>query len=453
MQREQQNRLTDSVGSSLKHLANWKLYKETYTHWSSDKAGRQAAALAYHSVMAMAPLIIGVLAIVGLVYNTKEAQQQVMTQVQHYVGPQGAQVVNTILTNANQPVLARWAGIVSLLLLLWSASNLFAQVQDALNTAWGVQLRPDLPLRRKIEHRLMPLLIVVAIGILLVAITIGSAILTALASYFTSLLPGGNFLWQILNFLISLAMLTLLAALVFKYLPDVKIAWRDLWPGSLLTAILFVIGQFILGWYLGRQSTASLFGAAGSLIILLLWIYYSAQIFLFGAEFTQVYATHYGHGVTPDKDAIGRDAVVSAEKPVADAANAGATDPASTERVAKRSPAMKSLAAQRGSARRLNAGDVLPNATAEMPLSTLVTSLLEDGSALFEQEVALAKAEMRAMVQQVARGVAMVAGGGMSLYTAALFILLAVALLLSGIMPLWLGLLLVGPWRQSRDGF
>jgi membrane protein len=311
-----------SIGSPLHHLFNWTLYKETYQQWSADNAGRLAAALAYHSAMAAAPLIIGVLAIVGLVYDTKRAQLQLVAQANHFIGSQGAETINTILANADQPQLAKWAGILSLILLLWSASNIFVQLQDSLNTVWGVQLRPDLPLRRKIEHRALPLLVVLVIGALLLVAVIASAALTAVAAFFTNLLPGGEFFWQFVNFLISLAVITILFALIFKFLPDVKIRWPDLWPGSLLTAILFVFGQFLLGWYLGRQSSASVYGAAGSLIVLLLWLYYSAQIFLFGAEFTQVYATRYGHGVLPAKDAVAREISVP-DKPAAQAATAG----------------------------------------------------------------------------------------------------------------------------------
>jgi len=454
------NRHVRSAGSGLHHLFNWKLYKETYQNWSADNVGRLAAALAYHSAMAVAPLIIGVLAIVGLVYNTKLAQAQLVAQVQHYVGGQGAQVINTIITNANQPSLAKWAGVLSLIVLLWSASNIFAQMQDALNTTWGVKLRPDLPLWKKIQHRLMPLVVVLGIGILLIALTIAGTVLTSLGSLLTGLLPGGAILWQIVNFLISLAVITLLSAVAFKYLPDVTISWSDLWPGSLLTAVLFMIGQYILGWYLGRQSSASLYGAAGSLIVLLLWVYYSAQIFLAGAEFTEVYATRYGKGVLPSHLAVSRE-VGQVVKPAAEAANAGLTDAVASEpvgieivegqssssgsrAVSARTSVYTSQGGKKKGNAKLAASDVLPGEADKMPLSRLVTSLLAEGGALFEEEIALAKAELRETVMQVERGLALLVGGGFTAYAGALFVLLAVALLLSGIMPRWFGFLLVG---------
>jgi len=226
--------------------------------------------------------------------------------------------------------LAKWAGILSFILLLWSASNVFVELQNSLNTVWGVQLRSDLPLWRKVQHRLLPLVVVLGIGILLLAITIAGTALTAMGDFLSTLFPTVALFWQILNYVLSLVMITILFALVFKFLPDVEIRWPDLWPGSLLTGILFVLGQFVLGWYLGRQSSASLYGAAGSIIVLLLWLYYSAQIFLFGAEFTEVYATHYGHGVLPAKDAVARDIVVP-DKPAAQAATAGVMEEADAQ--------------------------------------------------------------------------------------------------------------------------
>lgn len=281
----------------------WSLLKESYTEWRDDKATRLAAALSYYTAIAAAPLVTGVLAIAGFVFSTEQAQAQLVAQVRNFVGAQGAEMVETILANASQPELARLAGIFSLLTLLWSASNIFTQLQDALNTIWGVKLRSDLGMVRTMLHRLLPFGIVIGIGILLLALIVANTALSALNDLISDLLPGGAIVWQIANFFISVGVITLLFALVFKVLPDVKVAWRDLWLGAALTAILFMVGNIALSWYLGRQSGSSVYGAAGSLIVLLLWIYYSAQIFFFGAEFTQVYATHYGQGIRPARNA------------------------------------------------------------------------------------------------------------------------------------------------------
>ncbi len=425
-----------SIGSLLKKMFNWKLLKETYQEWSNDKASRLAAALAYYSATAMAPLIIGVLAIAGFLFSREQAQTQVVAQVRTYVGTQGAEIVETILANADQPDLARMAGLFSLVALLWSASNIFVQLQDSLDTIWGVQLRPDLPLLRKVQHRLFPLLTILGIGLLLLVLLVASTALSAAGTFVSDLIPGGALLWQIINFLISLAVIALLFGIVFKILPDVKIAWQDVWPGAALTALLFVVGQFVLGWYLGRQSGASVYGAAGSLIILLLWLYYSAQIFLFGAEFTQVYATRYGAGVLPDKDAVTRDAGAPV-KPVARALNAGKGDQHANFEYGKHDYYA------------LQARQVTPSTLGKpslFGLVELVGEVVNDGRRLFGKEIQLVRAEIRETLMQLTRSVALLAGGGLLLYGGALFVLIAVPLLFWAILsiPLWLAIFLVG---------
>jgi membrane protein len=415
-----------AVGAFFKKSFHWSLFRETYQEWSRDKAARLAASLAFYTTTAMAPLIIGILAITGVIVSRQQAQSALVEQVRTYVGEQGAEIVQTILANADQPELARLAGLFSLLVLLWSASNIFSQLQDSLNTIWGVELRRDLPWLRKIQNRLLPVVSVFVIGILLIVATVASAGISAAGNLVTDLLPGGVLLWQIINFVINLVVITLVFALAFKVLPDVEIAWRDVWPGAALTAVLFVVGQFVLSWYLGRQSGASLYGAAGSLIVLLLWLYYSAQIFLFGAEYTQVFATRYGEGVRPSKDAVARGTGVPA-KAAARAASGGAGG-----------RSYKGVYATT----EYRALPVKPSD--DLPLNTLAVAFLSDLSLLFRQEVRLIRVELQEMVARAVRAVAMMAGGGMALYAALLLVLAAVALLLSGIMPLWFALLLVG---------
>jgi membrane protein len=420
----------NSIGSFLKRIFNWSLFKETYKEWSNDKASRLAAALAYYTATAIAPLVVGILAIVGFVFNREQAQAQLVAQVYRYVGSQGGEIVETILANADQPDLARLAGLFSLATLLWSASNIFVQLQDSLDTIWGVQMRPDLPFIRKVQHRLLPLLTVFGIGLLLLVAVIATTALTAVGTLVSDLLPGGALLWQVVNFLISITIITLLFGVVFKVLPDVDIAWSAVWPGAALTALLFQVGQFVLGWYLGRQSGASLYGAAGSLIILLLWLYYTAQIFLFGAEFTQVYATRYGQGVRPAKDAVARDDS-AAKKPAAQAANAG-TD--------QRHPQPN----------RIEAGHVTQTwqrastSSDELSIGGLVAGLVDDGRRLFRQETLLARVEMQEALAQVMRYIAAMAGGQLVLYASVMILLSALSVLLGAMVPLWFATLLVG---------
>jgi membrane protein len=278
------------------------LLKDTFKQWSADKAARLAAALSFYTMLSIAPLLVIAVAIVGFVFGSDQAQQKLIEQISSLVGPQSADAIQGMLENAAQPDVRSWAGIIGLATLLWGASNVFGQLHESMNFIWNVRLKPGLGLIATIRQRLLSFSLVAVIGFLLLVSLILSAILTALGAYFANLLPGGAWLWQIVNFAVSLLVITGLFALMYRVIPDVKVAWRDMWLGAFVTALLFVIGKQILGYYLGRQSFGSTYGAAGSLVVLLVWIYYSAQIFFFGAEFTQVYATRFGKGMTPEKN-------------------------------------------------------------------------------------------------------------------------------------------------------
>jgi hypothetical protein len=275
--------------------------------------------------------------------------------------------------------------------------------------------------------------VVLAMGILLLAATFAGAALSALGSFVSDLLPGGAILWQVVNYLITLAILTLVFGVIFKMLPTVEIAWSDVWPGAALTALFFVVGQLALGWYLGRQSGASVYGAAGSLIVLLLWIYYSAQIFLFGAEYTQVYASRYGKGVRPAADAVPRGSEAP-PKAAARSAQRSQLQPASNGGVKRREVARLATTWQLA----VDSGKDLSS------LGRLATSVVADWRTLVVQEVRLARAELREALARGGRGLAMSAGGGLLLYAAALLLAAMIAILLQLIMPAWLAALLVG---------
>ena len=429
----------ESFWDRMKKTFSWAVFKETFKEWNNDKVPRLAAALAYYAATAMAPLVIGIIALAGYFFGTEQAQAALLTQVRTYMGDQGAAVVETIITNADQPNLARLAGLLSLVIFLWSASNIFTQLQDSLNTIWGVQLKPDLGILGTIRHRLLPMLMVLGAGLLLLASIVATTALSVVSNFMSDLLPGVPFLWQILNFLISLAVITLVFGVIFKVLPDVEIAWRDVWPGAALTALLFVVGQYVLSWYLGYQSGSSVYGAAGSLIVLLLWLYYAAQIFLFGAEFIQVSTTRVGQGVRPEKDAVGRDQVATV-KPAAQAASAG------TGQSGTRSAQMETDGGARTWQTPAPAMAFAAPAVNGLPLGALVTGLLYDGRTLFRQEMQLAWAETRETLVQAARSAAIMAGGGLVLYAGVILLLIALSLLLVALteMPLWLAVLLIG---------
>ena len=284
---------------SLKDL--WPLLKETASDWADDNAARLGAALAYYTVFALAPLLIVVLFIIGLFWSGQggAAQAEILGQIEGLLGPEGAELVESLMENTRPGggnLFAVVAGVVALFL---GATGVFGQLQGALNTIWEVKPKPGRGIKGFIMTRLLSFGIVLTIGFLLLVALVVSAGLSALDAFFADVTPLAHFFFRLLEMLVSFGIITLLFAMIFRYLPDVEIDWRDVWIGAAITAGLFVLGKFAIGLYLGNSSTASAYGAAGSLVVLLLWVYYSAQILFFGAEFTQVYARRYGSQIRP----------------------------------------------------------------------------------------------------------------------------------------------------------
>lgn len=277
----------------------FKLIKEAFGEWQQDKASMLAAALAYYTVFSIAPLLVIAIAIAGAIFGQDAAQGEIVSQINQLVGQEGAEAIETILANADRPQLGSLASIISVVVLFIGASGVFAQLQEALNTVWNVQAKPNAGIWEFIRKRLLSFGMVLAIGFLLLVSLILSAMLSGISKLEINLLPGLTPLWQLVNFAVSFGLITLLFALIYKYLPDAKIRWKDVWIGATITALLFTIGKFLIGLYLGRGSLGSAYGAAGSLIVFLAWVFYSAQILLFGAEFTQVYARKYGKKILP----------------------------------------------------------------------------------------------------------------------------------------------------------
>ncbi|MDJ0569680.1 MAG: YihY/virulence factor BrkB family protein [Pleurocapsa sp. MO_192.B19] len=278
-----------------------RLLQETFKEWQKDKASRIAAALAYYTVFSISPLLVIAIAIAGSFFGQEAAQQQITDQLTALVGEDGVKPILLALDNMSQPKIRGLASLISIGVLILGASGIFAQLQDALNTVWKVKPQSGQGLLLFIRKRISSFLMVLAIGFLLMLSLILSAVVATLSKYRTDFLPGSAILWENLDFIVSLGLITFLFGLMFKYVPDIKIAWKDVLVGSVITALLFLFGKFLLGLYLSKGSLGSAYGAAGSLIVFLAWVYYSAQIILLGAEFTQVYAQMYGSKTQPSK--------------------------------------------------------------------------------------------------------------------------------------------------------
>lgn len=281
------------------------LLKETFNEWNEDKASLWAAALAYYTVFSLAPLLLIAIAIAGAVFGEEAARGEIIGQIQGLVGREGAEVIQTMIQNTQKPdsggALATIFGIGA---LFFGASGVFGQLQDALNTIWEVKPKPGKAVKSFIQSRFLSFAMVLVLGFLLLVSLVLSAALAVVGNFFGSLIPGYVILGQILNFAISFGFITLLFAAIYKFLPDVHARWKDLWVGAAFTALLFNIGKFLIGLYLGNSGINSTYGAAGSLVIILIWVFYSAQIILFGAEFTQVYAKYYGENIEPSRHAV-----------------------------------------------------------------------------------------------------------------------------------------------------
>ena len=278
---------------------------ETFREWSEDKASRLSAALAYYTVFSIPPLMVVAIGIASFFTDRATIEEQVVAQAGGLMGQQGAEGIRTILQSAEQPGNGELLPtLFGLALLIFGASGVFTQLQDAMNTIFGVKPNPRRGIMGLIKDRFLSFTMVLTIGFILLVSLVLSTVLSALGGFIGGLVTEAEILLWIVNFVISFGVFTALFALIFKTIPDVKMAWRDVLVGAAVTAILFKIGEYALSFYFDRSDPTSAFGAAGSIILLLLWIYYSAQIIFLGAEFTEVYARVLGSGIQPEEDAV-----------------------------------------------------------------------------------------------------------------------------------------------------
>lgn len=284
----------------------WRLFKEAFEEWNRDNASRLAAALAYYTVFSIAPLLILVIAIAGVFFDQTTVRTQIIGQIQSLMGESGAEFLQTVLDNASRPGdnSSTVASVISIILLVVGATGVLAQLQTALNAVWNVEERPDQGVAGFLRKRLLSFGMILGIGFVLLVSLVISSLIAGFSTYFQSLMPGLDALMQVVNFLVSFGITTLLFALIYKFLPDVTITWSDVWFGAAVTAVLFSLGKFVIGLYLGNSGFGSTYGAAGSVVILLAWVFYSAQILFYGAELTQVYARRFGSQIRPNQFAV-----------------------------------------------------------------------------------------------------------------------------------------------------
>ncbi|WP_257459152.1 YihY/virulence factor BrkB family protein [Archangium lipolyticum] len=279
---------------ALRARGTFQLVKQAFSEWNEDKAPMFAASLSYYTMFSIAPVLVIAVSVAGMVFGEEAARGQVQAQLQELVGHSGAEVIGQMMISARKPSAGILATALGVIALIFGATGVFVQLQEALNHIWHVQPPPRNGVLNFLRSRFLSFAMVLVIGFLLLVSLVVSAALAGIGAWFDHVFPGWTLMWQGLNLVISFAVITVLFAMMFKLLPDTHIAWRDVWLGAAVTSLLFSLGKFGIGLYLGRSTVASSYGAAGSLAVVLIWVYYSAQILFLGAEFTQVYARRHG---------------------------------------------------------------------------------------------------------------------------------------------------------------
>ncbi|WP_437191318.1 YihY/virulence factor BrkB family protein [Planctomicrobium sp. SH527] len=278
-----------------------RILREAGEHWVADKASRLGAALAYYTIFSLAPLLVIMIGVAGLIFGKEAAQGQVTDQISHLVGKEGGQAIQAIIENANQPQTGSLAAVLGVLMLLLGAAGVFGQLQDALNTIWEVQAKPGGGIWGFVRSRFLSFSMVLGVAFLLLISLIVSSALAAVGPLLGDWKTSG--IGQLVTFSFDVIVISVLFALIFKFLPDAKVAWRDVWFGAVVTSFLFSLGKSLIALYLGRAGITSAYGAAGSFAALLVWLYYASQIFLFGAELTRAYANRLGSRIEPKEHA------------------------------------------------------------------------------------------------------------------------------------------------------
>jgi membrane protein len=296
----------------MKRKSYWEFLKSIVTQWIDDNPFQLASSLSYYTLFSLAPLLVIAIGVAGFVFGREAAQNQIVQTFQGMIGEDSAKAIQEMIQNAsNKPKTGLLSTIVGVIALLFGAGGVVGQLQTSLNTIWGVTPKPGQGIWGFVRQRFFSFAMVLAVGFLLLVSLAVTALLSGFSHYLESIMGGASVIGHILDFVVSFGLTTVIFAMIYKFVPDVEIQWRDVWIGAALTAILFTIGKFLIGLYIGSSGATSVYGAAGSLITVLLWVYYSSLILFFGAEFTQVYATEYGSGVVPAEHA---ESIAAADK-------------------------------------------------------------------------------------------------------------------------------------------
>ncbi len=277
------------------------LVKQTISSWQTDNASRLAAALAFYTAFSLAPVLLIALAVAGAIVGNEAARAELVREMSLYIGSDGTAFVLTMLDQARGKMTGQTATLIGLATSLFGATIVFAELQSALNQVWHVRVKRTVNLKYIIYSRLLSFFAVIIVGLLLLLSVVMSTAVSAINTFFSEKVAIPPWLLAGTNFVVSFLLITIMFAILFKVLPDVRIAWRDVAMGAVITSLLFTIGKMLISVYFARGSLESLYGAAGSFVIILAWVYYSSQVFFLGAEFCQIWSARYGSGIIPNR--------------------------------------------------------------------------------------------------------------------------------------------------------
>ena len=284
--------------------AAWSLIKQSASEWSNDKCSRLGASLSYYTIFSLAPLLLLVVSIAGVAFGRAAAEGRIIGELSELMGADAAKFIQEAITKANKPTSGIVGIVTSVVVLLVGATGVVIELQDALNTVWKVVPKPNRGIMGFVRTRVLSIAMILSLAFLALVSLVLSAVMTAITGWLRVRIGDIALLGWVVDLVVSLGVITVLMALIYRILPEARVAWSDVWVGAVATAALFLLGKYMIGLYIGKASVGSAFGAAGSLAVLLVWIYYSSQLILLGAEFTRVYANRFGHKVLPGKQAI-----------------------------------------------------------------------------------------------------------------------------------------------------
>lgn len=283
----------------------WIIVKEAYKLFADNKAMRMSAALAYYTVFSIAPMLIVIISLCDIFYGKEAIEGNIYGQIQGFVGKEAALQIEQVIRNATTSTDITWASIIGIASLIFAATGVFAEIQDSINQIWRLKAKPKKGWLKLIINRVLSFSMVISLGFILLVSLIVNSVLDMIGAQLLKLLPQvAIYVAYGINLFITFITISLLFAIIFKVLPDARIKWKDVGVGSVTTAVLFMLGKFAIGFYLGRSHISNSYGAAGSMIIILLWVYYSSAILYFGAAFTRAYALHKGSNIFPNNYAV-----------------------------------------------------------------------------------------------------------------------------------------------------